>query len=91
MVKHTQTVCSPFPKNCLIVFDHFEGLARKGLGWQKAQKRQTIWMRLYGNLGLVSCIITLPSFLVLTHEKTLKSKVFFANFQSWSNYCSVNF
>ena len=64
MVKHTQTICSPFPKNCLIVFDHFEGLARKGLGWQKAQKRQTIWIRLYGNLGLIGFVYNHTTFIL---------------------------
>ena len=31
MVKHTQTFCQIFPKNSLNVFDHFVGLALKGL------------------------------------------------------------
>ena len=31
MVKHTQTVHRLLPKNCLSVFDHFVGLALKGL------------------------------------------------------------
>ena len=31
MVKHTQTIRRLFPKNCLSVFDHFVGLAHKGL------------------------------------------------------------
>ena len=31
MVKHTQTICRLLLKNCLSVFDHFEGLALKGL------------------------------------------------------------
>ena len=32
MVKHTQTIRRLLPKNCLSVFDHFVGLALKGLG-----------------------------------------------------------
>ena len=31
MVKHTQTIRRLMPTNCLIVFDHFVGLALKGL------------------------------------------------------------
>ena len=31
MVKHTQTICRQQPTNCLSVFDHFVGLALKGL------------------------------------------------------------
>ena len=31
MVKHTQTIRWLLPTNCLIVFDHFVGLALKGL------------------------------------------------------------
>ena len=31
MVKHTQTIRCKLPTNCLSVFDHFVGLALKGL------------------------------------------------------------
>ena len=31
MVKHTQTIHRQQPTNCLSVFDHFVGLALKGL------------------------------------------------------------
>ena len=31
MVKHTQTIRRQQPTNCLSVFDHFVGLALKGL------------------------------------------------------------
>ena len=31
MVKHTETIRRLLPKNCLSVFDHFVGLALKGL------------------------------------------------------------
>ena len=31
MVKHTQTICPQQPTNCFSVFDHFVGLALKGL------------------------------------------------------------
>ena len=31
MVKHTQTIRHKLPTNCLSVFDHFMGLALKGL------------------------------------------------------------
>ena len=31
MVKHTQTIRRHLPMNCLIVFDHFIGLAFKGI------------------------------------------------------------
>ena len=35
MVKHTQTICRLLPTNCLSVFDHFVGLALKGLNCEK--------------------------------------------------------
>ena len=31
MVKHTQTICRLLPMNCVSVFEHFVGLAVKGL------------------------------------------------------------
>ena len=31
MVRYTQTICRLLPMNCLSVFDHFVGLALKGL------------------------------------------------------------
>ena len=31
MIKHTQTIRQQQPTNCLSVFDHFVGLALKGL------------------------------------------------------------
>ena len=31
MVKRTQTICRQEPTNCLSVFDHFVGLALKGV------------------------------------------------------------
>ena len=31
MVKQIQTICRLLPTSCFSVFDHFEGLARKGL------------------------------------------------------------
>ena len=34
MVKHNQTIRRLLPTNCLSAFDHFEGLASKGLGLQ---------------------------------------------------------
>ena len=40
MVKHTQTICWQQPTNFLSVFDHFVGLARKGLTDQKNLKRK---------------------------------------------------
>ena len=33
MVKHTQTIRRQQPPNCLSVFDHFVGLALKGLNY----------------------------------------------------------
>ena len=35
MVKHTQTTRRQKPTNRLSVFDHFVGLALKGLSWQQ--------------------------------------------------------
>ena len=31
MVKHTQTICQLLPKNCVSVFEHFVGMALKGV------------------------------------------------------------
>ena len=33
MIKHTQRICQQIADNCLSVFDHFVGLALKGLTW----------------------------------------------------------
>ena len=38
MVKHTQTICSLKPINSLNVFDHFVGLALKGLNKKEKEK-----------------------------------------------------
>ena len=38
MVKHTQTVRRQQPMNCLSVFDHFVGLALKGLNTPQKMK-----------------------------------------------------
>ena len=35
MGKHTPTFCRQKPTNCLNVFDHFVGLALKGLRYEK--------------------------------------------------------
>ena len=52
MVKHTQTIRRLLPTNCLSVFDHFVGLALKGL---KA------WVDKLTVLKLRIIIIILPS------------------------------
>ena len=36
MIKHTQTIRRLLPTNCLSVFDHFAGLALKGLKVDRA-------------------------------------------------------
>ena len=42
MVKHTQTIRRQQPVNCLSVFDHFVGLALKGLSRnQKKSLKET--------------------------------------------------
>ena len=38
MVKHTQTICRQNPKNFWSVFDHFVGLALKGLKYDDTEK-----------------------------------------------------
>ena len=39
MAKHTQTICRQQPTNCLSVFNHFVGLALKGLNnWKSTSK-----------------------------------------------------
>ena len=40
MIRHTQTICLQQTANCLSVFDHFVGLAHKGL--------TLIWMGFLG-------------------------------------------
>ena len=44
MVKHTQTIRRLLPTNCLSVFDHFVGLALKGLinSGQKLNVQKTL-------------------------------------------------
>ena len=39
MVKHTQIVCRMLTTNCLSVFDHFVGLAYKGLGFKYVNEK----------------------------------------------------
>ena len=41
MVKHTQTIRRQQPTNCLSVFDHFAGLALKGLSYLSTLKPAT--------------------------------------------------
>ena len=38
MVKNTQTIVGKLPTSCLSVFDHFVGLARKGLKLLQTRK-----------------------------------------------------
>ena len=40
MVKHTQTIRREKPTNCLSVFDHFVGLAPKGLMFSGGLERE---------------------------------------------------
>ena len=44
MVKHTQTIRRLLPKNCLCVFDHFEGLALKQLRTNEDNNQQRLWV-----------------------------------------------
>ena len=41
MVKHTQAIRRVLPKNCLSVFNHFVGLALKGLSNFISMQRRT--------------------------------------------------
>ena len=45
MVKYTQTICRQKPTNCLSVFDHFVGLALKGLRRCKVSVIATVVMK----------------------------------------------
>ena len=45
MVKHTQAICRQKPTNCLSVFDHFVGLALKGLRRCKVSVIATVVMK----------------------------------------------
>ena len=47
MVKHTQTILRLLPTNCLSVFDHFVGLALKGL--KKPWRSTANWSISMGN------------------------------------------
>ena len=51
MAKHTQTICRLLPENYLNVFDHFVGLALKGLNHR---------LVLYNNLKYVSADLKIP-------------------------------
>ena len=42
MVKHTETIRRLFPTNCLSVFDHFVGLAFKGLIFPNQSKMKNV-------------------------------------------------
>ena len=44
MIKHTQTIRRLLPTNCLSVFDHFVGLAPKGLS--KGVESQLKWKQI---------------------------------------------
>ena len=44
MVKHTQTIRRKLPSNCLSVFDHFVGLAPKGLS--KYSKKESNYLKI---------------------------------------------
>ena len=43
MVKHTQTIFWLLPTNCLSVFDHFMGLALKGLTTFAERSISDLW------------------------------------------------
>ena len=54
MVKHIQTVRLQEPTNCLSVFDHFVGLARKGLitpSWKLVQLISTPSILSFESMG----------------------------------------
>ena len=52
MVKHIQIICRQKPTNCLSVFEHFVGLALKGLIVQSFRKNlflYNVWVALSSN------------------------------------------
>ena len=57
MIKHTQTLRRQKPTNCLSVFDHFVGLAYKGLGRHTSLVTQELFQFL-GPLLLLNCYST---------------------------------
>ena len=44
MVKYTKTICRQWPTNCLSVFNHFVGLALKGLRFLNQISPQNLTM-----------------------------------------------
>ena len=63
MVKHTQTICSQKPTNCLSVFDHCVGLARKGLSnniiWNSAKNAYYFQVNRATGNGFGKCCVNL--------------------------------
>ena len=51
MVIYTQTICRQKPTNCLIVFDHFVGLALKALAVAVAFLVELLQYNLLNNVG----------------------------------------
>ena len=52
MVKHTQTIRLQLPTNSLNAFDHFVGLAVKGLTINLVRSNFLVFMKLFGNAYL---------------------------------------
>ena len=70
MVKHTQTIHRLLPMNCLIVFDHFVGLALKGLTiFSKNIQSLTIERVQNTHLNLTPTLLTMSK--VLATQKNL--------------------
>ena len=46
MIKYFQTICRQQPTNCLSVFDHFVGMALKGLSlFENDHKMQDVYLK----------------------------------------------
>ena len=61
MVRHTQQFVGNLPTNCLNVFDHFAGLALKGL-----RLLSGIYIGIYHNWNVLSYLIAFNLFYIQT-------------------------
>ena len=61
MVKHTQTIRRQQPTNCLSVFDHFVGLAFKGLKDKQKFQNNFVETKNHSNIRELSTNLLLSS------------------------------
>ena len=70
MIKHTQTIRRLLPTNCLSVFDHFVGLALKGLRFNDKKQGVENELRISTKLTVTEqnfiCLLSSPFCIILT-------------------------